>query len=42
MINVELRDVEQLHSLILMLEAESDVAAVARYRETPGTQARTI
>jgi GTP pyrophosphokinase len=34
-INVELRDVEQLHSLILMLEAESDVAAVERYREKP-------
>ena len=35
MINVELRDVEQLHSLMLMLEAESDVAAVERYREKP-------
>ncbi|WP_299950710.1 bifunctional (p)ppGpp synthetase/guanosine-3',5'-bis(diphosphate) 3'-pyrophosphohydrolase [uncultured Ruegeria sp.] len=33
MINVELRDLEQLHSLMLMLEAESDVAAVERYRE---------
>jgi GTP pyrophosphokinase len=33
MVNVELRDVEQLHSLVLMLEAESDVAAVARFRE---------
>ncbi|CUH78995.1 GTP pyrophosphokinase rsh [Tritonibacter multivorans] len=33
MVNVELRDVEQLHSLILTLEAESDVAAVARFRE---------
>ncbi|KAE9628935.1 RelA/SpoT family protein [Parasedimentitalea maritima] len=32
-INVELRDVEQLHSLILMLEAESDVAAVERIRD---------
>jgi len=42
MINVELRDVEQLHSLILTLEAESDVAAVARYREQPGTQHRPI
>jgi len=42
MINVELRDVEQLHSLILTLEAESDVAAVARYRERPGTQHRPI
>ncbi|EEE38800.1 RelA/SpoT family protein [Rhodobacteraceae bacterium KLH11] len=34
MINVELRDLEQLHSLMLMLEAESDVAAVERYRES--------
>ncbi len=34
LINVELRDVEQLHSLMLMLEAESDVAAVERYRDT--------
>ena len=42
MINVELRDVEQLHSLILTLEAESHVAAVARYRERPGAQHRTI
>ncbi|MHA6263161.1 RelA/SpoT family protein [Arenibacterium sp. CAU 1754] len=33
MINVELRDVEQLHSLMLTLEADSDVAAVDRCRE---------
>ncbi|MEX0318500.1 MULTISPECIES: bifunctional (p)ppGpp synthetase/guanosine-3',5'-bis(diphosphate) 3'-pyrophosphohydrolase [unclassified Ruegeria] len=33
LINVELRDIEQLHSLMLMLEAESDVAAVERHRE---------
>lgn len=33
MISVELRDVEQLHSLMLTLEAESDVASVERYRE---------
>ncbi len=33
-VTVELRDVEQLHSLMLMLEAESDVASVARFRET--------
>ena len=32
-INVELRDIEQLHSLMPMLEAESDVAAVERYRK---------
>jgi hypothetical protein len=30
-----LRDVEQLHSLMLALEAESDVAALERYREKP-------
>ena len=33
LISVELRDLEQLHSLMLMLEAESDVAAVERYRD---------
>ena len=33
MIDVELRDVEQLHSLMLALEAESDVAALERHRE---------
>ncbi|SDE26716.1 RelA/SpoT family protein [Ruegeria marina] len=33
MISVELRDIEQLHSLMLTLEAESDVASVERYRE---------
>ncbi|MBD0866522.1 MAG: bifunctional (p)ppGpp synthetase/guanosine-3',5'-bis(diphosphate) 3'-pyrophosphohydrolase [Rhodobacteraceae bacterium] len=32
-IDIEMRDVEQLHSLMLMLEAESDVAALERYRE---------
>ncbi|WP_428926677.1 RelA/SpoT family protein [Marinibacterium sp. SX1] len=32
-VHVELRDIEQLHSLMLMLEAESDVASVARFRE---------
>ena len=32
LIDVELRDLEHLHSLTLMLEAESDVAAVERYR----------
>ena len=41
MINVELRDAEQLHSLILMLEAESDVAAVERHRETAKLRAIT-
>jgi len=34
LIDVELRNVEQLYSLMLMLEAESDVAAIARYRQT--------
>jgi GTP diphosphokinase / guanosine-3',5'-bis(diphosphate) 3'-diphosphatase len=33
LVNVELRDVEQLHSLMLTLEADSDVAAVDRFRE---------
>ncbi len=33
MVNVELRDVEQLHSLMLTLEADSDVAAAERFRE---------
>ena len=32
-ITVEVRDAEQLHSLMLMLEAESDVAAIARFRD---------
>ncbi|XDA98761.1 bifunctional (p)ppGpp synthetase/guanosine-3',5'-bis(diphosphate) 3'-pyrophosphohydrolase [Sulfitobacter sp. LCG007] len=32
LVYVELRDVEHLHSLMLTLEAEADVAAVARYR----------
>jgi GTP pyrophosphokinase/guanosine-3',5'-bis(diphosphate) 3'-pyrophosphohydrolase len=32
LIDVELRDVEQLHSLMLALEAETDVAAVERRR----------
>ncbi len=32
-VNVELRDVEQLLSLMLSLEADSDVAAVERFRE---------
>jgi len=35
LVDVELRDVEQLHSLMLALEAESDVAALERYREKP-------
>ncbi|MCE8006778.1 bifunctional (p)ppGpp synthetase/guanosine-3',5'-bis(diphosphate) 3'-pyrophosphohydrolase [Aestuariivita sp.] len=33
MIDVELRDVEQLHSLMLTLEADSDVAALERHRD---------
>lgn len=31
-VNVELRDIEQLHSLMLTLEADSDVASVDRFR----------
>ncbi|MBE9637653.1 RelA/SpoT family protein [Salipiger mangrovisoli] len=33
-IDVELRDAEHLHSLMSALEAESDVAAVSRHRDT--------
>ncbi|WP_050928612.1 RelA/SpoT family protein [Aestuariivita boseongensis] len=33
LIDVELRDIEQLHSLMLALEAESDVAALERHRD---------
>ncbi|OWU81106.1 bifunctional (p)ppGpp synthetase/guanosine-3',5'-bis(diphosphate) 3'-pyrophosphohydrolase [Phaeobacter sp. 22II1-1F12B] len=40
MIDVELRDAEQLHSLMLTLEADSDVAAVERYREKAQVPAR--
>jgi GTP diphosphokinase / guanosine-3',5'-bis(diphosphate) 3'-diphosphatase len=38
-INVELRDVEQLHSLMLTLEADNDVAAVDRFREKANAHA---
>ena len=41
MIDVELRDIEQLHSLMLTLEADSDVAAVDRFREKAQAPART-
>ncbi|GGH38830.1 metal dependent phosphohydrolase [Cribrihabitans marinus] len=40
LISVELRDLEQLHSLMLMLEAESDVASVERHREGADTLVR--
>ena len=33
LIDVELRDIEQLHSLMLTLEADSDVAALDRHRD---------
>ena len=33
LIDVEVRDVEQLHSLMLTLEAENDVATLERHRE---------
>ena len=33
LIGVDLRDAEHLHSLVTVLEAESDVAAVARFRD---------
>jgi GTP pyrophosphokinase/guanosine-3',5'-bis(diphosphate) 3'-pyrophosphohydrolase len=41
MIDVELRDIEQLHSLMLALEAESDVAAIERLREPVPESAET-
>ena len=42
MIDVELRDVEQLHSLMLTLEADNDVAAVDRFREKVRAKAGAI
>ncbi|GHF57504.1 RelA/SpoT family protein [Seohaeicola zhoushanensis] len=42
MIDVELRDVEQLHSLLLTLEADSDVAAVERFREKSQARPRQL
>jgi GTP pyrophosphokinase/guanosine-3',5'-bis(diphosphate) 3'-pyrophosphohydrolase len=39
LIYVELRDAEHLHSVVVALEAESDVAAVERYREPSRTGA---
>ena len=41
LIYVELRDVSHLHSLMLTLEAESDVAEIVRYRNTTQTTAET-
>lgn len=38
---VELRDTEQLHSLMLALEAESEVASVDRFREKSGVTTAT-
>jgi len=32
-VDVDLRDVEHLHAVMLALEAESDVARVRRYRD---------
>jgi guanosine-3',5'-bis(diphosphate) 3'-pyrophosphohydrolase len=40
LIHAEFRDAAQLHSLMLTLEAESNVAAISRYRDT-GAQAKT-
>jgi GTP pyrophosphokinase/guanosine-3',5'-bis(diphosphate) 3'-pyrophosphohydrolase len=42
MIDVELRDVEQLHSLMLTLEADNDVAAVDRFREKVRASAEAV
>ncbi|MEO0922009.1 MAG: ACT domain-containing protein, partial [Pseudomonadota bacterium] len=33
LIDVELRDAEHLHSVISVLDADSDVASVERYRD---------
>ncbi|MFK7752332.1 MAG: bifunctional (p)ppGpp synthetase/guanosine-3',5'-bis(diphosphate) 3'-pyrophosphohydrolase [Sedimentitalea sp.] len=41
-VNVELRDIEQLHSLMLTLEADSDVAAVDRFREKAKLAAKAM
>jgi len=41
-IDVELRDVEQLHSLMMTLEADNDVAAVDRHREKARVTARAV
>jgi GTP pyrophosphokinase/guanosine-3',5'-bis(diphosphate) 3'-pyrophosphohydrolase len=38
-LHVELRDAEHLHSVMLALEAESDVAEIARFRDP--SKART-
>ena len=32
-VDVELRDIEHFHAIVLALEAESDVASVVRYRD---------
>jgi GTP pyrophosphokinase/guanosine-3',5'-bis(diphosphate) 3'-pyrophosphohydrolase len=32
-VDVDLRDVEHLHAVMLALEADSDVAAIARHRD---------
>jgi len=42
LVDVELRDVEQLHSLMLALEADSDVASVERRRETAKSQGAVL
>ncbi|MEL7098096.1 MAG: bifunctional (p)ppGpp synthetase/guanosine-3',5'-bis(diphosphate) 3'-pyrophosphohydrolase [Pseudomonadota bacterium] len=41
LLHVELRDVEHLHSLMLTLEAESEVADVARFRDVTRTIGRS-
>ncbi|MCY4305653.1 MAG: bifunctional (p)ppGpp synthetase/guanosine-3',5'-bis(diphosphate) 3'-pyrophosphohydrolase [Aestuariivita sp.] len=38
MIDIQLRDIEQLLSLMVALEADSDVSALERYRKTPRGQ----
>ena len=41
LVSAEFRDVAQLHSLMLTLEAESNVAALSRYRDS-GRQADAV
>ncbi len=40
LIHVELRDAEHLHSLLLTLEAENEVAQIARFRDVSSTSGR--
>jgi GTP pyrophosphokinase/guanosine-3',5'-bis(diphosphate) 3'-pyrophosphohydrolase len=41
MFYLELRDIAHLHSLMLTLEAESEVAEIVRYRDMKSKNAQT-